>query len=671
MTKLLGLVLLGLIVISCGTPPKQSGIDYSMMDTTFRPTDDFYMHMNGQWLKKYGIPADKSNYGTFSKLADEAEKNLRTIIEESANAREKRPGSDIQKVGDMYLSFMDSARAEQLGFEPIKSDLAAIQAATTREDLVNYTAYSARVGSGTPFFMFVNQDAKKPTEYIVNLYQGGLSLPDRDYYLRTDPRFGEIRAAFAAHMERMFTLAGIPDGAAKASKVMDIEMALAKAHWTNVENRDRNKTYNKVALSGKTSFAPGFDWRLYAAKTGITTIDSLVVYQPSYFKAFGELFATLPLDDWKTYYTWRTLTNWSPLLGSNAVSEDFDFFSKTLAGTQEDRARWKRAVGAIEGAMGEIVGRIYVERHFKPEAKERMVKLVANLKESFRDRIKGLAWMTDETKQKALAKLEKFGTKIGYPDKWKDYSALEIKVDDLVGNVRRASIVAFDRDIKKLGKPIDRTEWGMTPQTVNAYYNPSMNEVVFPAAILQPPFFNMDADDAVNYGGIGAVIGHEMTHGFDDQGRKSDGDGTLTDWWTSKDAEQFEQRAGILVDQYGAYSPIDTLKLNGKMTLGENIADVGGLTIAYYAYKKSLNGKQAPMIDGRTGEQRFFLGWAQVWARKYRDDEMRRRVLTDPHSPSQYRTNGVVANMPEFYRAFGVKEGDALYRAEGIRAQIW
>ena len=663
--------LLFLFIASCSRAPMQSGIDMSMMDKSVKPQGDLYRYMDGQWLKTFEIPADKSNYGTFAKLEDDAEKNLRTIIEEAANARSREPGSDAQKVGDMYTSFMDSARAEQLGLTPIASDLADVQNAKSKEDLVRLSATFLRNGTGGTFFLFVDQDPKHSTSYIPQLYQSGLTMPDRDYYLRPDPRFVDFRSKFLAHVEKMFTMAGIPDPAKKAKTVMDIETALAKAHWSNVENRDRMKTYNKFAVKTLADMTPAFNWNLLASESGWKNPDSVIVFQPSYLRTFGELFGKYPLDDWKAYYTWRVLSSWAPLLSANFVTEEFNFSGKTIQGIQEDRPRWKRAVSAVEMGMGEIVGRLYVQKYFKPEAKERMAKLVSNLKDAFRDRIKTLAWMSEETKAKALAKLDKFGTKIGYPDKWKDYSALTIKADDLVGNLKRAGGVEFDRQINKLGKPIDRTEWGMTPQTVNAYYNPSMNEIVFPAAILQPPFFNVDADDAVNYGGIGAVIGHEMTHGFDDQGRKSDGDGNLTDWWTPKDGQEFDKRAQVMVNQYDAYNPIDTMHQNGRLTLGENIADLGGLTIAYHAYRKALDGKEAPSIDGFTGDQRFFLGWAQVWARKYRDDELRRRLLIDPHSLSEYRVNGVTANMPEFYAAYSVKEGDPLYRPDSVRVQIW
>lgn len=655
-------------VLSCSNPPQQSGIDTTMMDTTLRPQADFYRYMNGSWLKTYEIPSDRSNYGMFSKLADNAEKNLRAIIEESAASTNRPAGSDAQKAGDMYASFMDSSRIETLGLTPIAADLERVRQAASTADLVRYTAEKIREGTNTPFFGFINQDARKPTTYAMHLYQAGISMPDRDYYLRSEPKFVELRKQLVAHIEAMFTLAGIPEPADAARRVLAVETALANAQWTNVENRDRLKTYNKRALADVGS---GFDWVLLGEQMGLNTADSVIVYQPSFFASFGSLFQTLPLEDWKAYYQWHTLTSWAPYLSTAFVNEDFAFFEKALKGVPEIRPRWKRGVALVENHLGEIVGKLYVERHFPPEAKERMVQLVNNLTSAFRERISTLAWMTGGTRAKALEKLSKFTAKIGYPDTWKDYSAVTVRPDDCVGNIRSAARAAYAREINKLGKPIDRSEWFMTPQTVNAYYNPSMNEVVFPAAILQPPFFNMAADDAVNYGGIGAVIGHEMTHGFDDQGRMSDGDGNLADWWTEEDAKEFSRRSEVMVAQYNGYRPIDTMAINGRLTLGENISDLGGLTISYAAYKRSLGGKSAPAIDGFTGDQRFFLGWAQVWARKYRDDELRRRLLTDPHSPSEYRVNGIVANMPEFYATFGVTDQDPLWRAEDIRVHIW
>jgi predicted metalloendopeptidase len=671
MTRHLWIFAFALALFSCQKAPMESGIDLTMMDTSVRPQDDFYNYMNGTWLKTFEIPADKSNYGSFTKVYDKTEKDLLAIIEEAADAPEKEPGSDIQKVGDMYLSFMDSTRAEELGVSPIENDLAAIQQVQSKDELVTLAASMEKVGVPNTFILFIDQDAKDATQYIVNFYQGGLGLPDRDYYLLDNQKLREVRSKYLTHREKMFTLAGIDGGAEKAEQIMSIEKELATHHWTRVENRDRNKTYNKFALADLDASMPAFDLQGFAAESGFGSIDSLRVYQPSYFTAFNKVFASVSLDEWKTFLTWKVLTRWAPYLNSELVDEDFAFFRHTLRGVEENRPRWKRGVSAARGTLAEILGRIYVERHFKPEAKERMVTLVDNLQLAFGERIKTLDWMGDATKERALEKLYKFKAKIGYPDKWKDYSKLEIKPDDLVGNLKRSRIVEHERELAKLGKPVDRDEWFMTPQTVNAGYVPNMNEVIFPAAILQPPFFNMDADDAINYGAIGAAIGHEMTHGFDDQGRKSDGDGNLTDWWTDEDAKEFEKRAEVLVEQFNGYNPVDTFHVNGRLTLGENIADLGGLTIAYMAYKNSLDGDEAPVIEGFTGDQRFFLGWAQVWARKYRDETLRERLLTDPHSPSRYRVVGIVSNMPEFYAAFDVKETDPMHRDQSERAKVW
>jgi len=658
------------ILVSCQKEMK-SGIDLTQMDTTVKPQEDFYKYMNGTWLTEFEIPADKSNYGAFTKLDDEAQVNLRTIIDESAATENKQAGSDAQKVGDMYLSFMDSVKIEALGIEPVKNAFDAIEQIKDRNDLIKLMADNEKENIGNPLRFGVWQDDRNSTEYIVNIVQGGLSLPDRDYYIKDDERFVNIRAKFLAHMEKMFDMAGIENGAEKAKKILEIENMIAQKHWTRLDSRDPQKTYNKIALTELDQKMPNFDWVVFANEGGFGTQDSVIANQLSFFFDFDDIFNTVSLDDWKTYYTWHTLTAAAPYLSSNFAEEDFDFFSRTLGGVEQNKPRWKRGVDVVERTMGEILGRLYVERYFKPEAKKRMVQLVDNLKASLKDRINGLEWMSEETKAKAQDKLSKFTTKIGYPDKWKDYSALEIKNDDLLGNLHRSNMVEFKRMIDKLGKPVDKTEWGMTPQTVNAYYSASKNEIVFPAAILQPPFFNMEADDAVNYGGIGAVIGHEISHGFDHRGRQYNGDGNLVDWWTKEDNDEFEKRAEVMIQQYNGYNPIDTMHVNGKLTLGENIADLAGLTISYYAYKKSLNGKEAPVIDGFTGEQRFFLGWAQVWARKYRDETLRRRIMTDPHSPSQYRANGIVSNMPEFYAAFNVTEIDPMFRPDDIRVKIW
>ena len=665
-------ILSALILFSaCQQAPKSSGIDLSHMDKKVRPQDDLYRFMNGTWLKEFEIPADKSNYGSFSKLADEAQKNLRAIIEEAANARDKQPGTERQKVGDLYLSFMDSARIEELGMEPIKPELERIAAVKNRKELAELMGYLSMVGVQQPFGIWIGQDQKNSTQYIAYLWQSGLSLPDKDYYFNEGDRFKAIREAYVKHLETMFTLAGIDDAAQKAQTVYNIEKEIAEKHWTRTQNRDREKTYNKYGKEQLLKLVSHFDWDRYLATSEIQNLEELIVGQPDYMQAFDKIYNGHSVDDWKTYYTYKLIRSAAPYLSKKFVDESFAFYSGTLRGIKENRPRWKRGVSLTEGALGEVIGKIYVSRYFKPEAKQRMKELVENLKESFRQRLEALDWMSPATKEKAKEKLAKFGTKIGYPDKWKDYSALEIKADDLIGNIRRSNMVEHRREVAKLGKPVDRDEWHMYPQTVNAYYSPSMNEIVFPAAILQPPFFNMDADDAVNYGGIGAVIGHELTHGFDDQGRKSDGDGNLTDWWSEEDANEFEKRAEMMVEEYNKFSPIEGMHVNGKMTLGENIADLGGLTIAYHAYQNSLKGKEAPVLDGFTGDQRFFLGWAQVWARKYRPDELRRRLKTDPHSPSQYRCNGIVTNMPEFYKTYDVKEGDKLFTPEDQRVRIW
>ncbi|RMF57127.1 MAG: M13 family peptidase, partial [Calditrichaeota bacterium] len=641
-------VMLTLFLSACQKKPR-SGVELANFDKSVRPQDNFYEYVNGTWLKKIEIPADKSNYGAFTELFDEAEKNLRKIIEDAAKKPNKEEGSDEQKVGDFYLSYMDTALVEEAGLKPLESDLARIQSVKSRKDLVQLMGYLQEIGVQRPISFFVNQDAKKSDQYIGYLNQSGLGLPDRDYYLNESEKFKTIREKYVKYIEKIFTLAGQPDPAAKAKRIMEIETEIAHNHWTRVQNRDRDKTYNKYKVSELKKLAPSFDWPRFLDAAGVANAEAVVVRQPSYIKAFNSIFRLVSVDDWKTYYTWKLLNSSASLLTNDFVQANFDFYGKTLRGIKQIRPRWKRAVSAVNRSLGEVLGRIYVSKYFKPEAKQRMDQLVANLKAAFKERLEQLDWMSEETKKQALDKLAKFHTKIGYPSKWKDYSKLVVKPDELVGNVKRSNMVEYHRMIDKLGKPIDREEWFMTPQTVNAYYNPPMNEIVFPAAILQPPFFNPAADDAINYGGIGAVIGHEISHGFDDQGRKSDGDGNLREWWTKEDEQKFKERAQVMVDEYNAFTPIDSMHVNGRLTLGENIADLAGLTVAYHAYKMALNGKEAPVLDGFTGDQRFFIGWAQVWRRKYRDDELRRRLLTDPHSPSQYRCIGVVSDTPEFY----------------------
>jgi putative endopeptidase len=651
--------------------PTRSGISADGIDHAVRPQDDFFRHINGGWIKRAEIPADRPLYGSFVQLLERSEANLRPIIEEAATSNAPA-GSEARKVGDLFASFMDEARAENLGLDPIKPDLQKIDGITDKAGLIRALGELQREGVGGLFGGFVRPDDKQSDRYIVNLTQGGISLPDKSYY--EDARFKPIREKYLAHVEAMFKLAGDATGR-EAAKIMAVETELARHHWDRVKSRDRTLTYNKKDRKQLDELAPGLDWTAFFHAFGAPEpeIREVIVRQPDYFSGLAALLDKIPLADWKVWLKWRLLSSSAPYLSKPFVDEDFAFSGRVLTGAPENRPRWKRGVALVGGNMGEAVGKIYVAKHFPPAAKERMKELVQNLIEAYREDIASLDWMGPETRKKALEKLAKFHTKIGYPDRWRDYSTLEIRADDLVGNVRRADAFEVKRNLAKLGKPVDRDEWGMTPQTVNAYYNAVMNEIVFPAAILQPPFFDMQADDAVNYGGIGAVIGHEIGHGFDDQGSKSDGDGNMVSWWTDADRKQFEARTKKLINQYSGFEPAQLAcqKVNGALTIGENIGDLGGLSIAHKAYKRSLKGHDAPVIDGLTGDQRFFTGWAQVWRIKYRDAELARRLATDPHSPGEFRCNGVLRNLPEFYAAFGVKEGDKLWLPPEERVRIW
>jgi len=647
------------------------GVELKNLDRAVRPQDDFYQFVNGTWLKTTPIPADRARYGTFIELADKAELALRAIIEEAAAVQKPVAGSTPQKVGDLYKSFMDTQRIESLGIKPLKSELGLVKALKSKDGLPALFAAFQRAGLQTPVVFYVGQDGKQATRYIAYLNQGGLGLPDRDYYSKQEPKFVETRAAYVAYIEKLLTLAGEKDAKNAAQAILSLETVLAEKSWDRVKNRDREATYNLKTLEEVDAITPGVKWTAFLKAAGASATPGVIVRQPSYFQALGEVLASTPLPVIQQYLTFKVLDARAPLLSSAFEQAHFEFRGKTLQGLQENRPRWKRAVAAVEGALGEAVGQLYVERHFSPSSKKRMEELVANLRETFRQGIDGLDWMSAETKAQAQDKLSKFNVKIGYPDKWIDYSKLKVSATDLVGNVKRADEFDFARMVDKLGKPIDRAEWGMTPQTVNAYYSSTMNEIVFPAAILQPPFFNPDADDATNYGAIGAVIGHEISHGFDDQGSRSDGDGNLRNWWTEQDAAGFKERTNMLVNQYSGFSPLEAMNVNGQLTLGENIGDLSGLAVAYKAFQLSLQGKPSPEIAGFTGNQRFFLGWAQIWRGLYRDDAMRQMLLTDPHSPPQYRVNGVVRNMPEFYEAFGVRQGDAAWLPPEQRVKIW
>lgn len=654
-----------------------SGIDQIGVDRSIRPQDDLYLHVNGEWLKHTPIPNDKSNYGSFSILIDEALFNLRTLIEEAANT-DHPVGTDEQKVGGFYRSFMNQELVNQLDLAPLQVQLDRIQVLTSLEGVVSHFGRLQKLDVTTPVGFFVDQDDKDSSRHIMAFVQSGTTLPDRDYYLEDDEKYLMAREALKSYVRKLFALAKLPNGDAAAEAILEIETKLADVQWERTQLRNADKRYNKYEFGRLLTEMPGIPWRAFLASAGVAEPADVNVMTPSYFEGLQKIFSDTSTEAWKQYLAFQLIDSFAPYLSDDFVEAHFDLHAKELAGVPQQKPRWKRAVEATAGAragdfgmLGDVVGRLYVGKHFAPSAKQEMDQLVQNLVKAYQSSIGDLTWMTDTTKQRALEKLTKIRTKIGYPDKWRDYSNLEIHADDLVGNIIRSHGVEYQRMIDKLGKPVDRDEWGMTPQTVNAYYNPGMNEIVFPAAILQPPFFDADADDAVNYGGIGAVIGHEISHGFDDQGSKYDGDGNLEDWWTNRDRLAFRELTNRLVNQFTAYEPLPGKHVNGELTLGENIADLSGMSIAFKAYRLSLDGQSAPMIDEWTGSQRFFLGWAQIWRRKYRDAEMIRRLLTDPHSPSRYRANGPLTNVDAFYEAFDVQPGDGLYRPKADRIQIW
>ncbi|MGO4477796.1 M13 family metallopeptidase [Massilia sp. 2TAF26] len=650
-----------------------SGIETQYIDQGVRVQDDFFGHLNGKWLQTTEIPSDRTSWGTFIKLRDDTQGQVRGIIEADQKKTGKKVGSDDQKIGDLYTSFMDEKKLEALGTKPLAGELQRIRALKDKKGIPALVAHLSQIGVANPYGVGVAQDAKESTKYATYIRQGGLGLPDRDYYLKMDDkRMAGIKAKYEQHVANILSLAGDKDAAAKAKAIVAFETELAKVQWTRVELRDPNKSYNKMSVDELSKLAPGYDWKAALGAAGIgNKVDYVIVGQPSYITGFNEVLNKTDLATLQAYFQWQVLREFSPFLSKAFVDERFDFYGKTLSGVKEQEPRWKRGVGTVEGALGEAVGREYVAQYFPPERKARMEELVKNVLAAYKESIDKLDWMGPETKKEAQAKLAKFNPKIGYPNKWRDYSKLTIKKDDLVGNVMRTATFAYNRNINKLGKPIDREEWGMTPQTINAYYNSRLNEIVFPAAILQPPFFNMAADDAVNYGAIGAVIGHEIGHGFDDKGSQSDGDGNLRNWWTAEDQARFKAKTDMLVKQYNAFEPVPGYHVNGELTLGENIGDNSGLAIAYKAYKISLHGQPAPTIDGLTGDQRFFMGFGQVWRSKMRDEAQINQVKTDPHSPGQFRANGTLRNQAAFYEAFGVKEGDKMYLKPEDRVTIW
>lgn len=639
------------------------GFDMAGRNTSVPPGDDFYDYANGTWDKNTQIPADRSTYGMFHRLQDLSREQTRTLLDEQM----RKAGS---KSGDFYASFLDEAAVNAKGVGPVKPWIAAIKAAPTKEALAAEAGRLQRRGVESFFGMYVNQDDKDPETYAVVFGQAGLGLPDRDYYLKDDAKLAANRTAYQAYLAKMLTLAGEPNAQSRAAAVMQLEHALAEAHWTRVDSRDADKVYNKMTLSELATRAPGYDWSGYFKATGIPADAPLIVAQPTAFTGEAKAWAEAPLQVLQDHLLLRTISTYARYLSKDFEDTRFAFYGTELTGAPEQQARWKRGVDLVSNHLGEDLGQAYVARYFPPESKAAVDALVRNIIAAMGERLKKLEWMAPETKQKALAKLAAFTPKIGYPDKWRDYSALEIRRDDLVGNVARANEFEFQRNLNKIGQPIDRGEWFMTPMTINAYANPTMNEIVFPAAILQPPFFDPKADPAVNYGAIGVVIGHEISHHFDDQGRKYDPTGKLADWWTDQDVARFKTFTDSLVAQYDAYEPLPGQHVQGALTLGENIADLAGLTVSYDAYQLSLGGKKAPVIDGTTGQQRFYLGYGQVWRTKYREPILRQILLSDPHSPGMQRTNAV-RNIDTWYDAFGARPGQKLYLPKEQRVRIW
>jgi putative endopeptidase len=643
------------------------GFDLAGRDTAVSPGHSFFEHANGSYMKRLEIPGDRSSYGAFNALAELSQERLRVLAERAAS-HPNAAGPEGQ-VGTFYKSFMDEARVNALGARPLAADLAKVRAARTHSDVARLMGETSKGFGQSVFSAQVYDDAKDPLKYAVYLGQAGLGMPDRDYYLVE--RFAPQKAAYEAYVAKILTLAGWPDAAAHAKAILAMETEIATVSWTRAERRDDDKTYNPYEVSQLPGFAPGFDWNAFLAGADLSKAKRVIASENTAFPKIAAIYAKTPVETLKAWLAFTTADQAAPYLSDDFVQARFDFRSKTLSGTPAQQPRWKRGVNLVDGSVGEALGKLYVDAYFPAESKAKMEALVADLKTAMGQRIDRLDWMSPATKAKAHEKLGKFRVKIGYPDRWRDYSGLQLKADDLYGNVERSSAFEWARTVGRLDKPVDRDEWEMTPPTINAYYSSTKNEIVFPAAILQPPFFDPEGDPAINYGGIGGVIGHEITHGFDDQGRKSDGDGRLADWWTAEDAAKFKVQADRLGKQYEAAEILPGARINGELTMGENIADLGGLLLALDAYKISLKGKPAPALDGLSGEQRVFLGWAQVWRAKYRDDFMKQILVSDPHAPPQARVDMPVKNIDAFYQAFGVKPGDAMYVPPEQRVRIW
>ncbi len=670
-----GIAMLLITVLSCKpkattTPP----IDAANMDTTVNPGDNFYQYANGAWLKNHPIPGDYSRYGAFEVLGEENYLQLQTIMDEASKDKNAKDGSVKQKIRDFYNTGLDTVKIEKSGFDPIKPALAGIDALKTNEDIQKMVTQQHAVGTYPLFYFTGSADEKNSNMVIAQLYQGGLGLADRDYYLADDARSKEIRAEYLKHVASMFELIGesTEQATKSAATVMQIETGLAKVSSTRLELRDPVSNYNKTNLAGVQKLAPTFDWVAYFKGIGLAKTEEINVGQPKFISGMAVLLNSTPVDQWKTYLRWNIVNEAAPFLSSDFEKQHFAFYGTVLSGKTQQRPRWKRVLSETSRSLGEAVGQLYVEKYFPPKAKERMVILVDNLKAALKERITGLTWMSDVTKKEAIAKLEKINVKVGYPDKWIDYGSMQVGTNSYYENMMNASRFSVKREMDKIGKPVDRKEWGMTPQTVNAYYSPNMNEIVFPAAILQPPFFFLDGDDAVNYGAIGVVIGHEMSHGFDDQGRQYDKEGNLRDWWTADDAAKFGTQTKALATHFDNFKLLDSLNVNGSLTLGENIADLGGVNIAYTALLKAMEGKDMnAKIDGFTAPQRFFLAYAQVWRNNIRDKELMRRLKEDVHSPGEARINGIVYEIPMFYKAFNIKPTDKMFISDDKVIKIW
>lgn len=681
---LAGAIVLSVLISSCSSKksdtslPEGVGLHLSNMDTTVNPADDFFRYANGGWLDKSVIPADRGNWGSFSELREQTQADVLAVLNDASQSSDYPEGSDQRKVSDFFYVGMDSALAERAGIQPLASFLDQINAITSKANIQEYFTQQQRYGGAAFFELEAFPDLKKSDRISIYLAGSGIGLPERAYYFDTSAKSKETRTKYVQHVARMLELSGMEKDEAqrRATAIMKIETALAEGTMTKEDRRDPDKVYNKRSVADLGRMLPSFSWPAYFQKIGLKDIDSVIVQDIAFLPAMEKVINTTPTDDLKAYFRWHLLNLTSPYLNHEIVKADFDFYSSYLGGIEEMRPRWRRVLAETDGALGEALGKLYVEKTFPPEAKQKAMEMVDYVKRAFAERIKQLDWMSDSTRQKALEKLSTFNVKIGYPDVWKDYSELTVDKNpekaSYIQNVLNGNRFHFEEDLAKYGEPVDRQAWEMTPQTVNAYYNPLFNEIVFPAAILQPPFYDYRADEALNYGGIGAVIGHEISHGFDDQGSRFDSDGNLKDWWTPGDLSQFQTRGKALAEQFSTYEPLDSVFVNGEFTLGENIGDLGGLSVAYDGLQLFFKDNGRPgMIDGLTPEQRFFLSWATIWRIKYRDETLRTQVQTDPHAPGMYRAVGPLTNMEAFYEAFKVKEGDKMYRPENERVKIW